>query len=636
METRGVTAATKVPEPKPAAANNASGTTPRIKIKQPSYRATLLRLSNSISHSSAEILQRYSKNEPSLILHFHQQHWRFEQQDGIFLYNSQGRQILECIRNEQIPVDCLEVFRDVKIKYYEGCLILRLVDHRSTPPTILHTALRPSPESIWTEMLLYSEQTQGNFTDAKALLVESDILVATNPPLNLKPAVHPAQVAQYLTDLRDPPLPRSKRRRGVTHDSERDKLMFLYDEGHGKDFAPDFKRLAFVEAHRRKRALAAQRTGATAATGAAGGPAGNVLTPGHAPIRSGTTTVPAIPANATPEEALAAQQQQVQQALAANRSSASPAIKASQQTPMSLQQQQQMAQLSQQQQQAAMAAATAMSNGNASQQQQQQQQQQGLMSQQQQLQQQQISMQGMSANGAFAARQAQVQAAAKRTGQSPQMPRQGMTPQQMAQQLAMHQAQLQQQQQQHQNGKLQQAGQGNNQMFDDLARQQQIMLQQRAMAIRNMQAQNAARQHAVAAAAAAAQTGQSPSPGSMHARLPQGGNSGGRSQTSSPAMHAANLQNGGHVGGSPALQQQMLQQQMQMQAMQAAAAANGGGGGGRGAPTQLQLQQMRQAHLVQQQQMAFNNANAQAQQQAHLQAKAQAAAAALAQQHGGK
>ena len=242
--------------------NGQPSSVPRIKIKQPgvSYRATLQKLSNTISSSAAEVISRYSKCDPSLVLHFHQSHWKFEQQDGIFLYNSQGRQILEAIRNEQIPVDCLEVFRDVKIKYYEGCLILKLIDHRQSPPSILYTALKPSPESIWTEMLLYSEQTQGNFTDAKALQVESDILVATNPPLDLRPCIHPAYCAQVLADIKDPPLPRLKRKREHKfEDKEEEKLLYLYDEHHGKDFAPDFKRLAFVEAHRRKRAAQQQR-----------------------------------------------------------------------------------------------------------------------------------------------------------------------------------------------------------------------------------------------------------------------------------------------------------------------------------------------------------------------------------------
>ncbi|CCG84315.1 protein of unknown function [Taphrina deformans PYCC 5710] len=240
----------------------------RQKLKQPgvSYRATLQKLSNTISLSSAEILERYEKSEPSLTLHFYRNHWKFDNQDGVFLYNSPARQILEAIRNEQIPVDCLEVFRDVKVRYYEGCLILRLVDNREEPPTIMHTALRPTPESIWTEMLLYSEQTQGNFTDAKALQVESDILVATNPPLDLRPSLHPAYSASLLYDIKDRPLPKLKRKRYSLHeDDEEERLMYLYDERHGKEFAPDFKRLAFVEAHRKKKQLQIQRNAASAA-----------------------------------------------------------------------------------------------------------------------------------------------------------------------------------------------------------------------------------------------------------------------------------------------------------------------------------------------------------------------------------
>lgn len=246
----------------------ATPTHQRQKLKQPgvSYRATLQKLSNTISLSSSEILERYEKSEPSLILHFHNNHWKFENQDGMFLYNSPARQILECIRHEQIPVDCLEVFRDVKVRYYEGCLILRLIDHRQDPPITMHTALRPSPESIWTEMLLYSEQTQGNFTDAKALQVESDILVATNPPLDLRPSPHPEYSMNLLSDMKDQPLPKLRRKRESLHvDDAEERMLYLYDERHGREFAPDFKRLAFVEAHRKKKQLQQQRAQANGA-----------------------------------------------------------------------------------------------------------------------------------------------------------------------------------------------------------------------------------------------------------------------------------------------------------------------------------------------------------------------------------
>lgn len=214
----------------------------------------------------------------------------------MFLYNSPARQILEAIRNEQIPADCLEVFRDVKIRYYEGCLILRIIDHRQVPPVIMHTALRPSPESIWTEMLLYSEQTQGNFTDAKALQVESDILVATNPPLDLRPSFHPAYSASLLSDQKDPPLPRLKRKRESMHvDDEEERLVYLYDERHGREFVPDFKRLAFVEAHRKKRQLQQQRNAQ-----ANGGDGGKSATANQA-RKSSVSNSPSVQKSALPQ-----------------------------------------------------------------------------------------------------------------------------------------------------------------------------------------------------------------------------------------------------------------------------------------------------------------------------------------------
>lgn len=261
MEIRGLSAS--VNNEVNNAKEQAAPTQPKIRVRPPptTYRANLQKLSGTISSSMSEILERYGKMEPSLTLNLYAKHWKFDNQDGVFLYNSPARHILEAIRNEQIPADCIEVFRDVKVRYYEGCLILRIVDHRQEPPNIMHTVLRPTPETIWTELLLYSEQTSGNFTDVKALQVEADILVATTAPLDLRPAINPAHSAILLNGMKDPALPRLKRKRESIHeDDEEERLVYLYDERHGREFVPDFKRLAFVEAHRKKQQLQQQRS----------------------------------------------------------------------------------------------------------------------------------------------------------------------------------------------------------------------------------------------------------------------------------------------------------------------------------------------------------------------------------------
>ncbi|KAI5811553.1 Spt20 family-domain-containing protein [Peziza echinospora] len=78
------------------------------------------------------ILRKYKNHPPSLILHLHPSNFRFDGQDGSFSYTSPMRTILEYIRNETIPHEVVEEFRDNGVRYYEGCLIVQIFDHRSS------------------------------------------------------------------------------------------------------------------------------------------------------------------------------------------------------------------------------------------------------------------------------------------------------------------------------------------------------------------------------------------------------------------------------------------------------------------------------------------------------------------------
>ncbi|KAK6524923.1 Transcription factor spt20, variant 2 [Arthrobotrys megalospora] len=77
------------------------------------------------------ILDKYKDKPPSLTLHMHPTHFRFDQQDGTFNYNSAMRSILEYIAQETIPADAVEVFRDARLPFYEGRLIVHIHDHRT-------------------------------------------------------------------------------------------------------------------------------------------------------------------------------------------------------------------------------------------------------------------------------------------------------------------------------------------------------------------------------------------------------------------------------------------------------------------------------------------------------------------------
>ncbi|KAE8145224.1 Spt20 family-domain-containing protein [Aspergillus avenaceus] len=81
--------------------------------------------------TTSYILKKYAKSPPSLILHLHPTHFRFEQQDGSFPYNSEMKVIIEHIRAGTVPHDMIEELLRANVRFYEGCLIVRVVDHKS-------------------------------------------------------------------------------------------------------------------------------------------------------------------------------------------------------------------------------------------------------------------------------------------------------------------------------------------------------------------------------------------------------------------------------------------------------------------------------------------------------------------------
>lgn len=66
------------------------------------------------------MLKKFRKAPPSLILHLHPTHFRFDQQDGSFSYNSAMKVLLEHIKSQTVPHDMLEDLVHAGVKFYEG------------------------------------------------------------------------------------------------------------------------------------------------------------------------------------------------------------------------------------------------------------------------------------------------------------------------------------------------------------------------------------------------------------------------------------------------------------------------------------------------------------------------------------
>ncbi|CAG7963780.1 unnamed protein product [Penicillium olsonii] len=97
--------------------------------------------------TTSYILKKYAKCPPSLTVHLHPTHFRFEQQDGSFPYNSEMKVIIEHIRAGTVPHDLIEELLRGGVPFYEDCLIVRVVDHKSASAQARKTSAASSNEN---------------------------------------------------------------------------------------------------------------------------------------------------------------------------------------------------------------------------------------------------------------------------------------------------------------------------------------------------------------------------------------------------------------------------------------------------------------------------------------------------------
>lgn len=55
-------------------------------------------------------------------MHLYPTHFRFEQQDGSFAYNSEMKVIIEHIRAGTVPHDMMEELLKASVRFYEGMI----------------------------------------------------------------------------------------------------------------------------------------------------------------------------------------------------------------------------------------------------------------------------------------------------------------------------------------------------------------------------------------------------------------------------------------------------------------------------------------------------------------------------------
>ncbi|KKY17418.1 putative transcription factor spt20 [Phaeomoniella chlamydospora] len=92
------------------------------------------------------ILKKFKGHPPSLIVHLHQTYFRFDQQDGSFGYQSEMRFFIEHLQKRTVPHDILEELKQSDVQFYDGWLIVRVVDHKSSATNTDSSSSSPKDE----------------------------------------------------------------------------------------------------------------------------------------------------------------------------------------------------------------------------------------------------------------------------------------------------------------------------------------------------------------------------------------------------------------------------------------------------------------------------------------------------------
>ncbi|KAJ3552987.1 hypothetical protein NM688_g3859 [Phlebia brevispora] len=184
----------------------------------------------NITRSIEELLSEHELSPPSFTVHLHPDHWTLNG-GSKFLYNNQIASLLDDIRAQRIPTDFIELFEAAKLPFYDGCMIVELLDYRPLKgkepelanPKRSRVVLSPTPETMWADICLLNHKAGNVWTDEDALQVEAKILLATTPPLCLDPDPHLTRIANSILRVSAPAAPVSLKRKAVAMEPEEDE-----------------------------------------------------------------------------------------------------------------------------------------------------------------------------------------------------------------------------------------------------------------------------------------------------------------------------------------------------------------------------------------------------------------------------
>ncbi|TDL23759.1 hypothetical protein BD410DRAFT_149052 [Rickenella mellea] len=217
----------------------------------------------NVMRDDKEFLDENSSSPPSFSIYLYPEHWTLNNGPK-FLYTHQVSSLLDDIRAYRIPTDFIELFHTAKVPYYNGCLIVELLDYRPVrakepileKPDIQRVLLHPNPETIWADVCALNQRCGSKWMDMDALEVEARILMATAPPLCLDPDAHLTRMVNNVVRATTPNTPHSLKRKALLADPEEDEtdkakrikiMQFMNPQANKPTFVPSYRILALKE-----------------------------------------------------------------------------------------------------------------------------------------------------------------------------------------------------------------------------------------------------------------------------------------------------------------------------------------------------------------------------------------------------
>ncbi|KAL0067009.1 Transcription factor spt20 [Marasmius tenuissimus] len=218
--------------------------------------------SYNLTRHGEDLLERTKTDPPSFTIHLHPDYFNLNT-SGKLSYTHPAACIFEDVRAHRIPVDFLDLFDAARVPFYDGCMIVELLDYRSqtlSEPVLQHPEqkrmiLYPNGETLWADICLLNDKHDKKWTDKDILEIEAKILLATAPPLCLDPDPHLTRVANHVLRVSTPAEPALLKRKSEvmepeereTDKAKRAKIMQFGNPRLNRPITPSYRVLESID-----------------------------------------------------------------------------------------------------------------------------------------------------------------------------------------------------------------------------------------------------------------------------------------------------------------------------------------------------------------------------------------------------